>query len=375
MEEKLKKVYKKFISFDKKCFLFYSKKLESTLKRLRVSDRIIKEFYDNYYRPSLLEFLRAIKDIYYSGNVFEFISTNSLEDWDLWKYLEFLRKEKIVKIRRNGTVEILKRRLLEPIPKPQTEKEIEKKLEMKLKTEIQPKRFVTDLFRKFKNFEVKAKWDQMPISQESAIFLAKKMLGYLPLNKRLLFVGDDDFISVILSLVDPSIESLVVDIDDQLLECISFLSRKFNLKIETQKADIQKARFLGEKFVGFLTNPIYTFDGIKTFMEYGIKHLREDGGIAFLEMGDESIGKRILNLQDFFVKNNLILQELITNKIYYPHIIIYPEDKEINRRLVSLINEEVIQKSPRLGASLFVFLRIPVKPKAVRFKKPIYAYL
>ncbi len=231
------------------------------------------------------------------------------------------------------------------------------------------------MFKEFQDFVVKAKWDQMPISQESAVFVVQKILENIPLNKKFLFVGDDDFISVVLGLVEPNIESLVIDADEQLLGCLNILAKEFNLKIETKKVDIRKTKNLGEKFVGFLANPIYTAAGVKEFIKFGKTQLGKDGGTVFLEVGDESIGNQFLFLQDFFSKNNLVIKELITEKIYYPWISLYKEDQEIMRRFSGIIDEKIINKSPKLGASLYIFDFLPSRPQKIKFKKPIYAYL
>jgi len=215
----------------------------------------------------------------------------------------------------------------------------------------------------------------MPISQGSAIFVAKKILENIPLNKKFLFVGDDDFISVVLGIADPKIESLVIDADEQLLECIDVLAKKFNLKIKTRKVDIRKTKTLGEKFVGFLTNPIYTEPGVREFVKYGVNQLGKDGGSVFLEVGDEDIGNRFLFLQDFFNKSNLKIEELILNKISYPYIELYKEDKEILGRLSRMMDKRTIESSPKLAASLYVFTYLPSRPQKVKFKKPIYAYI
>ncbi len=215
----------------------------------------------------------------------------------------------------------------------------------------------------------------MPISQGSAIFVVRKILEKLPLNKKFLFVGDDDFISVILGLVSPGLESLVIDADEELLSCIRSLARKFNLKIETKKVDIRKEKSLGEKFTGFLTSPVYTEAGVKEFVGFGKNQFGKDGGFGFLNLSDESIGNRFLFLQEFFIKNNLIIKEIITGKVYYPYIELYREDREILRRLSSLIDERVIKKSPKIGAALYIMEFLPLRPKRVKFKKPIYAYL
>lgn len=375
-EKDLKKTYKRFLIFDQTRFFIDTEKHSTSLEKIKISRRTLKEFYDNYYSPSFIFFLSSLKDIIYSQNVFDFITKTSSEDWKLWSYLSFLKKEKIIKVKKSGKVLLLNKELLELIPKPQTEQEIRNKIEKKLKIKIKDEKPVINLFRKFKEFEVKAKWDQMPISQDSAVFVVKKILEKLPLNKRFLFVGDDDFVSVILSLVEPNIESLVIDADETLLECINILSSKFRLKIKTRKVDIRKEKFLGEKFIGFLANPIYTADGVKEFVKYGKNQLGKDGGLVSLEVGDESIGNRFLFLQDFFAKNNLIINELIKGKIFYPYIELYKEDKEILKRLSSIgIDEKTIKNSPKLAASLYIFQYIPFRPKKIQFKKPIYAYL
>ena len=204
----------------------------------------------NHQKIPFLEFLGNVKDIIYSKNVFDFILKNAVEDWDLWCYLKFLEKEKIIKVKRTGKASVLKKEIFNIIPQPQSEEEIKDKIEKRLKTKIKREKPVTSLFEKLQDFVVKAKWDQMPISTGSAIFLVKKILDNLPLNKKFLSIGDDDFISVILSLAEPRIESLVIDADEKLLSCIDDLSSKFNSKIETKKVDIRKEKLLGEKFIG-----------------------------------------------------------------------------------------------------------------------------
>ena len=375
MERFLKNLYKKFLKFDKLRFFNDARKYSTSLAGMKLSDKILGEFYNNYKKASFLDFLAILKTIIYSKNSLSFIKENFSEDWNLWPYLKFLKDEKIIKVSRNGEVSLLKKEIEKVIPKPQTSKEIKRKVEDKLNIKAKDKEFVINLFKDFQEFTVKGKWDQMPISAESAFFVVEKILKYLPKNGKFLFVGDDDFISVILGLADPKIESLVVDADEKLLSCIDSLSSRFNLKIRTRRVDLRKQKSLGEKFVGFLVNPIYTEAGVKEFMKFGKNQLCEDGGVGFLEVGDESIGNRFLFLQDFFTKNNLIIKEMVPNAVYYPYIMLYKEDKEILRRFTSIIDEKVVKRYPKLGAALYIFQYLPFKPKKVKFKKPIYAYL
>jgi predicted methyltransferase len=363
------------LKLDKADFILDAKKHSSSLEGLKIKNKTLEEFYENYYKIPFLIFLQNIKSIIYSKNVLDFIKKNSSEDWDLWSYIKVIKKEKIAQIKKDGSVFKIKKEILENIPKPQEEKEIREKIAKKLKIKVKEKDFVISLFKKFKTFKVKGKWDQMPISQESAIFVVKKILEYIPLNKKFLFVGDDDFVSILLSLADSSIESMVVDADDEVLETVDSLAKKFKLKIKTKKVDIRKQKTLGEKFVGFLVNPIYTEDGVKEFIKFGKNQLSKDGGLAFLEVGNESIGNRFLFLQDFFTKNNLIIKEIITEKIYYPYIMLYKEDREILKRFSSIVDEKIVKSFPKLAASLYIFNYFPKRPKRIKSKYPIYAYL
>ena len=316
MEKFLKNLYKKFLIFERNRFVSDAK-IWVGVGKLKVNKKILKELYEKYEKIPFLEFLSDLKDIIYSKNVFDFIIKDTEEDWTLWLYLKFLEKEKIIKVKKDGKVSLLKKEIQEVIPKQKTEKEIKRKIERELKIKIRAKEPIINIFKKFRAFKVKAKWDQMPISQSSAVFLVKKILEKLPLKGKFLFIGDDDFISVILSIVDSKIESLVIDVDEELLSFIDNLALRFNLKIKTKKINISKKKLLGENFIGFLTNPVYTEEGIKESVKFGKNQLGRDGGIVFLELGEGAIGNRRLFLQDFFSKNNLIIEELIQNKIYY----------------------------------------------------------
>ncbi len=375
MEEYLKNIYKEFVKFDESIFILDAQNYSSSLEKIKPPKKIIRKFYQNYSRPTFFGFLGEIKPLLFGKSISEFVLENFSEDWNLWTFLEFLKRKKIIKVERSGKISLLKKEISRFIPPPKKEKEIKKIVEKKLGVKIKKKKSVVELFKKFYDFKTKAQWDQMPISQESAIFLVRKILEKIPFYKKFLFVGDDDLISLVLTLTEPNIECLVIDVDEHLLEGINFLAQKFNLKIEVKKIDIRKKKKLKGDFVGFLTNPIYTEEGVKEFVGFGANQLGKKGGVGFLVVGDESIGKRFLFLQEFFSKKRLIIEEIIARKIYYPWISLYKEDKEIKKRLCQIIDEKVIEKSPKLGALLYIFDYLPKRPKRVKFKKPIYAYL
>ena len=375
MEFFLKNLYQRFLAFEKDAIVHDSRQHSTSLKELEIPLPIIEAYYESYYKTTYLDFLNSVKRIIYAEKVYDFILKKVQDDWKLNRFLSFLKEEGIIKITRTGRPVVVNRQILKSIPAPQTEEQIIKKIETALKVNITAGEPVLNLLKAHQHFSVKAGWDQMPISQDSAMFVVKKILEEIPLNRKFLFVGDDDFISILLSLADPTIESLVVDADEQLLECIDSLAKKFDLSIETRKMDLMKARRIGETFIGFLTNPMYTSEGIKKFISFGLRQLGEDGGIVFLEMGDEAIRNRLLDLQRFFAARNLITTDIITGKISYPHIMLYEEDREIFNRLAAIMDKKVIRTSPKLGAAFYIFRYLPFKPEPVKYKIPAYAYL
>jgi len=133
--EFLRNLYRNFLVFDENYFLGDVKGWLG-VKELKLTKEILEQFHENYQKNSFALFLKYIKDIVYSKNVFDFIPKNSLGDWDLWYYLKFLEKEKIIKIKRNGKVFVLKKEVLNLIPRPLSEEEIRDEIEKKLKTRV-----------------------------------------------------------------------------------------------------------------------------------------------------------------------------------------------------------------------------------------------
>jgi len=369
MEEKLKKIYFKFLKFKKK---YFTKDVKDWfgVEEMKPTTRQIKEVIQHYELESFLNFLKNIKDIIYSKNILQTILIWSTDQWPLFYYLQFLKEEGIISLKKNREIKILKKNLFKIIPKPREEKEIKEILEKKLKMKLSPTAPTNSPFKT----KIFAQYDQLPISISSTIFTVKKILDYLPLNKKFLFIGDDDLVSIYLSLVEPNIESLVIDIDEELLKKIRELSKKFNLKIETKKVNILKEKKLKENFIGFLTSPVYTFEGVKGFVNFGVNQMGKRGGYGFLNLGDESIGSRILFLEKFFFEKNLKIEEIISQKIYYPWRMTHPEDKVMFERLKNFFDVKTIKKSPLIGASLWIFNYIPFKVPKPK-KQPFYAYI
>jgi len=365
------KIYKKFLAYEKKRFL---KDSDNWLGVEKTNIEKKKFFFDNYYRVSFSRFLTNVKNLVYNPNPFCFVEKGWGDDWELELYLDFLKKENVIIVSQDQIV-IKNKEFFKDIPLLKTFKEIKELIEVKTGKKVKDKDSITNFIKEFSDFKVKGEWDQMPLSQSSVIFSASKILEYLPLKKKFLFIGDDDFLSVFLSLADQEVESVVIDADKELLECIDKIALKFKLKIETKLIDTRKKVKINQDFVGFSCNPPYTEKGVENFLNYGLSHLDWKGGNAFLTMGTENIGNRILFLQEYFSRQNLINMETITGQLFYPYLDLHKEDKDNFQRMKKHLSEELIKKSPRLAADLWIFDYVPFKVERIKNRKSIYSYL
>ena len=370
-EQELRILYKRFLEFYKK-ILYQDIKSSAWfgLPKSKMNKSDMEAFFNSYEKISFFTFLKNIKDFIYLKNIFDFIKINSEESWLLELYLAFLKSEKIISINRNEKIIVARKGLTKIIPSFLGEKEIRKNIEKKLKTRISLSVPVSSVMKA----KINPEYDQMPISFSSAIFIVKKILDYIPLNKKFLFVGDDDFISVFLSLANPNTESVVVDINKDTLKKIAELAKKYKLKIKTVEADITKNKKLKDSFVGFLTNPPYNFEGVKNFVNFGMSQLGKDGGFVFLEVGNESIDNKFLLLENFFYKKNLISKELIAGNIFYPFTEFNIDDQVIYRRLKRFFGEKAMRNGCELGAFLRIFEYLPFTVEFPK-KQSIYTYL
>lgn len=368
--KELRKLYFQFLKFQEKNFL-KDNKFWFGVKENQIKKSKIREIFLLYERESFLEFCKEVKDIIFSKEPLkETLAKWSTDNWYSYYFFKFLKEKRVIGLKKNGKLILLKKVFSRFIPKPLREGEIKEKIEKKLETKISLDSPSTYLFKT----KIKPKYDQIPISVSSAIFIVSKILEYLPLCKKFLFVGDDDLVSIYLSLADNRIESLVVDIDEEILEKIKEISRKLNLKIETKKINILKEKKLNEKFVGFLSSPVYTFDGIKVFLRFGINQLGKDGGYVFLNLADEGIGNRYIFLNEFFAKNRLKIEEVIKGKIYYPWQVVRLDDQEILKRYKRLFNQKIVENAPIIASSLWIFNFVPFKIKKPK-RQPLYLYL
>lgn len=157
-------------------------------------------------------------------------------------------------------------------------------------------------------------YDQFTATQETVLKRASLLKHFGDIdNKKLLFLGDDDFTSISVARLGKAIEIVVLDIDDRILDKIESISNKLSLNIKTIKHDLTKA--LPKEFINrfdvVFTDPPYTAEGIRLFLSRSITSLNRDNLSAriYLCYGNSDRAKeRFLPIYRSIIDSGLMLR-------------------------------------------------------------------
>ncbi|OYT42774.1 MAG: hypothetical protein B6U78_00015 [Candidatus Aenigmarchaeota archaeon ex4484_224] len=370
MEKQLIKIYKDFIQFYKEDLW------ENSRKWIGAPNISKKEYLKSIFihnQPTFIEFWGYVRILIYFGQD-SFLKLISNDQWDILSYKKFLENQNLVKFEKNRVKKIssiIKQSLTIPLTKTQIEKILSKRLKISLK-KFYLKNCLFPLFKKFPWLEnkltVKEEFDQMQISFSSMLTLLSKISFYFPFKEKFLVAGADDFLQVYLSIVYPEISIITADLDSDLLSITEEISSKLDLEIKTIQKDFTKSK-LNRKIFGFYTNPPYTLPGAIKFLNFGLSGFSNLGGYSFLVLGDEAIKNRRIFLQQFFNKNNLLIEEIEKG-------ISYPLEKSHDEVKSFLQEAKKINHKPKnyLFARIFILSYIPFKLPKFKYQD-IFFYL
>ena len=132
-------------------------------------------------------------------------------------------------------------------------------------------------------------------------------------GKKLAFIGDDDFTSVVVALRGKPKKITVFEIDKRIIEVIKEISEKESLKIEVLKYDARKRVPAGHfnSYDVVFTDPPYTTYGISLFISRGIELLdkESDASRIYVCYGNSDRAKeRVLPIQKLFFDSGLMLR-------------------------------------------------------------------
>ena len=149
-------------------------------------------------------------------------------------------KESLVRIKEGGVFLTEKgRKLAENIFSASKNSEITYGSE--LKTRASPKKVIQELQKTYKKFSPRKELDQAPLLPASATAKIAYAIKRGDVDgKRIVCIGDDDFLSIILAITGKPKEILVLDVDPKVLKIIRDFSKKSKIKIKVLKRDLRK---------------------------------------------------------------------------------------------------------------------------------------
>jgi len=133
--------------------------------------------------------------------------------------------------------------------------------------------------------------------------------NYALIGKRVLCVGDDDFVSIALSLLlkklfpqkeESAAFICVFEMDDRYVDIINRLSATYHFPIECVKIDLRDPLPLSyaNSFDCFFADPPYTMEGLSLFLSRGISALVKKKGLkAFLSFGQKQVNEHFSMLE------------------------------------------------------------------------------
>ena len=159
------------------------------------------------------------------------------------------------------------------------------------------------------------------MQEEDVIARVALMHHYGDLYKKdFILIGDDDLLSIALSLTQLPSKITVLDIDERLGDFIKNANEKYGFDIEFRRYNV--AEPLPKDLIGnfdvFSSEPLETLTGLKAFVSRGISCLKEDGvgyfGLTILEASHQ----KWLAIQRLLSRMNCVITDIIRGFSIYP---------------------------------------------------------
>lgn len=160
----------------------------------------------------------------------------------------------------------------------------------------------------------KREYDQFTATIETTAKRASLMSFFGDVkNKKLLFLGDDDFTSIATASLGEAEKIVVADIDQRILRVIKSLSDGQSFGMETINYDARKklSHELIGKFDVVFTDPPYTPEGVELFVSRAVESLDSNNKAArvYVCYGNSDRAKeRLLLIQEIFVNSGLMVR-------------------------------------------------------------------
>jgi len=166
------------------------------------------------------------------------------------------------------------------------------------------------------------KYDQWYMTPAHSSFRAEfiKDNGDL-LGKKILFIGDDDLLSVAVALTRLPKEVVVLEIDERIVEFVTKLGKDLNIPLSGQTYDIRLplSESIASQFDVFICDPTETMQGFNLFVSRGVSSLRGVGSVVYFGLTAlEASKKKWFAIQKLLYSMNLVITDIRHNFTEYP---------------------------------------------------------
>ena len=155
-------------------------------------------------------------------------------------------------------------------------------------------------------------YGQAPMLPLSNAIRAAIIEKYLPKGSKVLHIGDNDALSIILSKL--GYEPFVIDIDDYVCWFLKKLAEKFDVKVRVGRIDVRLPFKIDTMFDAFITDPEHTVACLLVFVLRGLQFTKK-GGFGFISWESNIFQRRYLSA--IIKRYNLKKIELRKKILYY----------------------------------------------------------
>lgn len=163
------------------------------------------------------------------------------------------------------------------------------------------------------------KYDQGYISIDGVLRRVSFIMERGDLHSEIFVIGDDDLLSIALSLTRIPKKVVAVDIDERLIDFINKIAEENDLNVEAYIQDLQEEneKFLN-RFDVFITDPVETLPGIKLFLSRGVASLKGKGAGYFGLTTLEASRKKWYEIQKMIHEMGFVITDIRRQFNVYP---------------------------------------------------------
>ncbi|MEA2070734.1 MAG: bis-aminopropyl spermidine synthase family protein [Asgard group archaeon] len=167
-------------------------------------------------------------------------------------------------------------------------------------------------------------------------------------NRSILLLGDDDFTSTAISLLQLDASIVVVDIDERLLQLLDEIAEDNGFPIKCYQVDLREElpEHLVEQFDVVLTDPPYTLEGLQLFLSRAIQGLKKEPGKRLYLSFAHRPSNELLEIQKIINHAGLAIKEII------PKFNLY-EGAEMHANTTFMMQLETTKKTKPLISKSF----------------------